>query len=121
MSTMNTKAKSKLAVFFQWSRLLFTPISLIVIASFIWQSRDELGKILLEGNWIFLVSAVILWMITHLLSPLVSVYIFQTCSINIRYTEALGIHCTRLPAKYLPGGIWHSVARANDYFVLGHK
>jgi hypothetical protein len=120
MITPSIKAKSILAVLFRWTRLLFTPASLLIIAWLIWQSRDQLGTTLLEGNWLFLFSSVLLWMATHLLSPLVSVYVFKTCGINIKYTQTLNIHCLRLPAKYLPGGIWHSIARANDYFVLGH-
>jgi hypothetical protein len=46
--------------------------------------------------------------------------IFRTTRISMPYHKALFIHCSRLPAKYLPGGIWHSVGRANDYLGLGH-
>src|SRR5690606_12897931 len=56
----------------------------------------------------------------HFISPLITVFGFKTCRSKITYWNAFHIHCGRLPAKYLPGGIWHSVGRASDYFSLGH-
>lgn len=104
----------------RWTKLVFTPLSLLVIGWFIWQSRISLGDMLQEGQWLLLLLALLLWIGTNLLAPLVSVYIFRTCHIDIAWLTALHIHCSRLPAKYLPGGIWHSLGRANDYYNLGH-
>jgi hypothetical protein len=91
-----------------------------VIGWFIWQSRISLIDILQEGQWLLLLLALLLWISSNLLAPLVSVYIFRSCYIDITWVNALHIHCSRLPAKYLPGGIWHSIGRANDYYNLGH-
>lgn len=104
----------------RWARVVFTPLSLLVIAFFIWQSRASLGATLETGAWGRLLAVVLLWMAGNLLAPLVSVHIFKSCGMKMDYLTAFHIHCGRLPAKYLPGGIWHSVGRANDYFGLGH-
>lgn len=111
--------KGALSSFLRWSRLVFTPLSLIVIAWLIWQSRASLGAMADESNWSMLLAAVLLWMLGNALGPAVSVRIFRSCGVQLAYLAAFHIHCNRLPAKYLPGGIWHSVGRANDYHLLG--
>lgn len=104
----------------RWAKLVFTPLSISVIGWFIWQSRVSLSDMLQEGQWLLLLLGLLLWISTNLLAPLISVFIFRSCAIHIAWINALHIHCSRLPAKYLPGGIWHSIGRANDYYSLGH-
>jgi hypothetical protein len=104
----------------QLARLLFTPIALTIIAWFIWINRDQLLTLVASSNAFWLIAALVLWASSHLVSPLIGVLLFQACGIHIAYDSCLRIHCSRLPAKYLPGGIWHSVGRANDYLLLGH-
>lgn len=100
-------------------RLVFTPLSLAVIALFVWESREAVGGLLRGGSWPLLLLAVLLWAATNLLSPLVTLWIFRVCAVSITYKDALRIHCRNLPAKYLPGGIWHSVGRGGAYLALG--
>lgn len=64
--------------------------------------------------------ALLLWVAGNVLAPLCSAYVFSSNHVAISYRTLLRIHCRRLPAKYLPGGIWHSVGRANDYLGMGH-
>ena len=66
-----------------------------------------------------LLAAMGLWLMVHLIAPIFTVLIFRGCQQVLSYREAFLIHATRLPAKYLPGGIWHSVARAADYHEQG--
>lgn len=103
------------------ARVVFTPLSIFVILVFVWQSRAELDEILQNGDWILLLASLVLWIVTNILSPLVTVYLFRSYQMPITYGTALMIHCNRLPAKYLPGGIWHSVGRAADYTALGYR
>jgi glycosyltransferase 2 family protein len=112
--------KARARILLRWARLLFTPLSLLVIAWVLWQSRASLGAVFQQGEWQLLLAAVLLWILTHLLSPLISKHMLALCGISLTYSRAARIHCGRLPAKYLPGGIWHSVGRANDYLALGH-
>lgn len=101
------------------ARAVFTPLSIVVIAVVIWQSRVTLGRIFRQGEYTVLLAALLLWMLSHLLAPLVSTFQLKACDMAIPYRTVLRIHCSRLPAKYLPGGIWHSVGRANDYLAFG--
>jgi hypothetical protein len=55
----------------------------------------------------------------HFLSPLVTTIAFRATDNNINYSQAFYIYARRLPAKYLPGGIWHTASRASDYHKIG--
>lgn len=104
----------------QLARVVFTPVSLAVIAWFIWINREELAGIVTGSNGAWLFASFLIWTGSHLVSPLIGVSLFSACGIRMSYNSCLHIHCSRLPAKYIPGGIWHSVGRANDYLLLGH-
>jgi hypothetical protein len=111
--------KALLASLLRWSRVVFTPLSLLLIVWLIWQSRASLGAMADESNWSMLLVVVLLWVLGNALVPAVSVQVFRSCGVRLTYPSAFHIHCNRLPAKYLPGGIWHSVGRAHDYHLLG--
>src|SRR6185503_4564017 len=61
-----------------------------------------------------------LWISMHFLSPLVAVIILGQ-SRRLHYRDAFVIHASRLPSKYLPGGIWHTVARVADFRGIGYS
>jgi hypothetical protein len=102
-------------------RIVFTPLSVLVIVGLIWSAREALADVLRQGRWELLLSAVLVWILGNLLSPLVTMFQFKTLGHDLSYAYLLRVHCRRLPAKYLPGGIWHSVGRAHDYVAAGHS
>src|SRR5690606_23946102 len=61
------------------ARAIFTPLSLVVIAVVIWQSRATLGRVVQQGDWHMLAVALALWMSSHLLAPLVSISQARSC------------------------------------------
>lgn len=103
------------------TRSIFTPLSLLIMAWLIWQARASLGSIADSGRANLLLTAIVLWILGNMLVPAVSVLLIRGCGERMGYGAALHIHCSRLPAKYLPGGIWHSVGRANDYLESGFE
>lgn len=84
-----------------------------------WSAWDTLKDIIRENRPLLLLAAIGLWLMVHLIGPIFTVSIFRGCQQVLSYREAFLIHANRLPAKYLPGGIWHSVARAADYHGQG--
>jgi hypothetical protein len=38
---------------------------------------------------------------------------------ELKYSDALFIYANRLPARYIPGGVWHSVSRGVDFHSFG--
>lgn len=101
------------------AKFLFTPIAFSFLGFFIWESRVILFTLFADANINWLLICILLWMLLHLISALFSLIIFKSHTIYLNYKTLLFIHCNRLPAKYLPGGIWHTVARSNDYYKKG--
>ncbi len=66
-----------------------------------------------------LLTAVVLWAAAHFVLPGVSMLVLGR-SQPISYSDALAVHALRLPAKYLPGGVWHLVGRVADLKGLGY-
>jgi hypothetical protein len=100
-------------------KYIFTPLAVCFIAYLAWQSRGTLNNMLSQSSFHILLTSVLLWAALHFISPVFTRLLFRSCNQTIDYKEAFLIHAGRLPAKYLPGGIWHSVARVADYHRYG--
>lgn len=102
-----------------WAKLFFTPFALLCLGYYGWQSREILTSLLVDAQPDRLILSTVLWMSLHYSGPLFTFIIFKSRHFSLNYKKIVLIHALRLPAKYLPGGIWHSVARAADYRNLG--
>jgi hypothetical protein len=91
----------------------------LAIAWLVWQSGSELVDIFRSASFAWLFLAFVLWVGSNFLSPLISLQLFRAHQSRNSFGELRHIHNRNLPAKYLPGGIWHSVGRANDYLLTG--
>ena len=100
-------------------KLLFTPVAFGFLLYFAWQSRGELGELLGNASLSYLFLAAVVWASLHALSPVLAVIVFNTCGANVSWQQAFSTHAARLPARYLPGGIWHTVGRVIDYREQG--
>lgn len=98
---------------------LYTPISLIFIIVFAWNNRLLLAGLLETANAARICLAIALWCVAHLLSPLFAHTVLTGANRSITYSRLLRIHAARLPARYLPGGIWHTVGRVADLHLAG--
>lgn len=68
-------------------------------------------------DWLLL--SVALWCVVNITVPIVTHKLFSARNQNIPLSKLAGIHLGRLPAKYIPGGIWHTAARGIDYLEAG--
>lgn len=102
-----------------WAKLLFTPFALLCLSYYGWQSKEILTSLLVDAQLDRLILSTILWISLHYFGPLFTFIIFKSSHLSLNYKKIVLIHTLRLPAKYLPGGIWHSVARATDYRNIG--
>jgi len=100
-------------------KLLYIPVTFIFIFYFSWVNRQLLVELLTIADFNFIAIAVLLWTSLHLLAPLSPKIIFSSLGFTISYKNLLFIHVSRLPARYLPGGIWHTVGRLTDYHSYG--
>jgi hypothetical protein len=85
----------------------------------VWHSRQFLREIWSAVDAYYLVVAVASWMALHFISPLF-LRIVLGRSRPLSYRDALRVHALRLPSRYLPGGIWHTVARVSDLSTMGY-
>jgi len=106
-----------------WIRRLkagFTWLAVIAMVIAVLRFRDFLVSAWAEAEPGHLLAAVLLWAATHFVSPWFTLVVFGRDR-PIDYRSALCVHALRLPAKYLPGGIWHMVGRISDFRELGHE
>lgn len=102
-----------------WLKILFTPLAFAYLGYYILASKDVLGQIFSEAQSSYFAASILLFLVLHILSPLATTIAFRATDNNISYSQAFYIYARRLPAKYLPGGIWHTASRASDYHKIG--
>ncbi|SEH07139.1 lysylphosphatidylglycerol synthase domain-containing protein [Candidatus Venteria ishoeyi] len=102
-------------------QLVFIIIALLFITKLILESYDDLLDILVKAKFQYFFIALFFGVASHFFAAWCTKSILNTYNINIPYFFILKTHITRLPNKYLPGGIWHTVSRAFDFHQKGVK
>lgn len=102
-----------------WLKRAFTLLAAGCLFYFGWQSRDLLTGVLRDADPLRLAAATGLWTLMHVLSPLFALAVFRGSGRDLDYTTAARIHLDNLPARYIPGGIWHTVGRVAAFRSLG--
>ena len=97
------------------AKRIFLPIAFAFLTYFAWESRELLVDVFRNAKPLRLAVAVLVWMLMHALSPLFSMLIFRARNVPLSYKTAARIHIANLPARYIPGGIWHTVGRITDF------
>jgi glycosyltransferase 2 family protein len=101
------------------ARRLFTPLALVGLAVAAYAARDEFATVFAQARPAPLIAAVVAWSALNLLVPAISHAWLAALHASPGYRALLGIHMARLPARYLPGGIWHTVSRFADLHAQG--
>lgn len=100
-------------------KFIFVPLALCCLFYFAWISRGAMVAVIENARIGYLSAAIASWALLHLVSPLFAVISLKGCGARINYQTALNIHIRNLPARYLPGGIWHTVGRVIDFHRHG--
>ncbi len=101
-------------------KVAFTWFAVAAMVLAVWRSWHFLANAWADAAPGNLIAAVLLWAATHFVAPGVAVLVLGRDR-AVDYRAALGVHALRLPAKYIPGGIWHMVGRVADFRELGHE
>lgn len=101
------------------SKLIFTPVALLCIAYIVWLSRFDIIRLWAASSATLLVISCMFLGVAHFFSPLASRKILQSLGVYVEYRVLLRTHMRRLPARYLPGGVWHTIGRAVDLHEHG--
>lgn len=95
----------------KYATRIFLLLALGVFFYTIWKSKLDLVYIISSTDKEEILISVLLWSASHLVAPFFSSNFIQRTGYNFPYRTALDIHISLLPAKYLPGGIWHTIGR----------
>ncbi|MBW1989208.1 MAG: hypothetical protein JRI97_06645 [Deltaproteobacteria bacterium] len=101
------------------SKLAFTPAALAFLGIMALRNREVILDLLARLTLRPVAVALVLWTGLHFLSALVAFLVFRSSNAPLSFGQAFFIHANRLPARYIPGGIWHTVGRVADYVSLG--
>jgi hypothetical protein len=112
-------AGRRLAILVTWMKRLFIGLAIGFLLYFGWHSRALLINIVASATLPGLAAAVAFWLLMHLLSPLFATIVFRGSGFPLGYGKALNIHLVNLPARYIPGGVWHTFGRVVAFRNLG--
>lgn len=101
------------------ARWLFGPVALLCLVLAGWHARPVFAVVIEQTDAAHIIAATLLWTTLHALTPLFTWIVLREIDASVPYRTLLRIHVCRLPARYLPGGIWHTVSRAMDLHRLG--
>ena len=100
-------------------QFIFFVICLAFLLYAFFQEKEVIKEILDSSIKIYLLIAIILWPLTIFLSGIFAWIVLGGNHSGVKYSQILAIYMNRVPAKYLPGGVWHTVARAYDFNFIG--
>lgn len=98
-----------------WARRLFIPIALTFLLYSTYRASERLAPLIATLSVWHLLLAWTCWVTAQWIGPLTTVAFARILGLPLGYRELALISILRLPAKYLPGGIWQSVARFTAY------
>lgn len=100
-------------------RAVFGPLALLFLLLAAWNARSLAAELVSQANLLALALLAVGWALLNTLTPLAATLVLRGLGVEITYATAARIHLQRLPARYLPGGIWHTVSRLVDFRQLG--
>lgn len=98
-----------------WARRLFIPVAAGFLLYSAYRASGSLAPLLANISLTHLLVACLFWVSAQWIGPLSTVAFAKILDLPLGYRQLSLISILRLPAKYLPGGIWQSVARFTAY------
>lgn len=93
----------------------FAPLAILFILYFAWENQASLSLLLKQVTILHLCFAISLCIATHFLIALSSFVNLRACNNNLSYGFILKSYIKNIPARYIPGGVWHTATRAIDF------
>jgi len=90
------------------------PVALGFLVYFAYGAREVLGDVLERASARHLLLSLILWASAHFIFPAFSATFLDRKHNRVSYCVMLRIHAKNLPARYIPGGVWHTIGRFVD-------
>lgn len=119
--TLRTRAVVLSKDVIRWLRLLYMPASLGFVSYFLFKYWGEAQRVFGSYDLSTLLVVIILCSIVHVFAASSYCFVVGTSGNEIRLGESFRVHFSKLPARYLPGGIWHSAGKILDLGDQGFK
>jgi glycosyltransferase 2 family protein len=108
-----------LKAFLSASRKVYTPIALLFIAVLLVGERRALYERFAGVDGWSILGIILLLYLGHLCIGLSNWLQFRAFGIRLSFAPVLAIYVSRLPARYIPGGIWQALSRSLDFVERG--
>lgn len=116
---MIERCKNILRKALSYWKLVFECLLIVVFVSYGIRHWPEIHAIAQRISPSTLCLCVSIYTLSHFLATAATKTLFAANGYPMRHATFLRIHLQRLPAKYLPGGIWQTVGRGADLVQLG--
>ncbi|WP_156521310.1 lysylphosphatidylglycerol synthase domain-containing protein [Halothiobacillus diazotrophicus] len=100
-------------------KYIFLGVAIVFFGLYVYSARADVWRVISSANFTCLILACLAWVPVHLVSPAFTYMAIRGVGHDFHYVQALDIHASYIPAKFLPGGVWHSIARATILHNLG--
>ena len=84
-----------------------------------YNSGELLSQLMSSIEWQWFVLVLLILMLQTTIGGLFTFTLTTPFSDALKLSEVIQIHISRLPAKYLPGGIWHVASKLSDLRCKG--
>lgn len=101
------------------SRVVYTPISLLFLAYLFIAEQEHIYASLSGLTPIAAAEIFLLISAGHIFIAVSSHLLFLSCGQTPTLELVIVTHINRLPARYLPGGVWQTISRALDFSAQG--
>lgn len=102
-----------------WFQRIFLLSSVCFLIAVLVVNRGDIFTIYAQASFLSIIFASGAWMLTVLLVPFAAFIVLKNQKVAIKLSTLFEIYMSRIPAKYLPGGIWQTFARAYDMNNMG--
>ncbi|NIV17369.1 MAG: hypothetical protein GWN47_02935 [Woeseiaceae bacterium] len=97
------------------AKRIFLPVAIAFLCYFAWRSRQNLVDVVRHAQPVFLLAAVLVWTMMNAFAAAFAAVFFKRRNESMTAGKAARIHIANLPARYIPGGVWHTVGRIADF------
>lgn len=99
--------------------VIFLVLCLGYLAYALFQEGDEISRLFLNASLVYIIPSLLVWPVVILVGACFAHLVVTGVGAKLHYRQILAIYLNRIPAKYLPGGVWQTFARAYDLNAFG--
>lgn len=96
------------------ARRLFSLLAIGTIASYLWLHREQLTGLMFAAKPLRILLAAAIFAALHFVIAAAFWFVQSALGIRRPFRRALDSYMLRLPARYIPGGVWHALSRYID-------